>query len=41
MATRSPNYGEVNNNLPFKEAQHIIAINFACQDASTMLFMKC
>lgn len=41
MATRSPNYREVNNNLPFKETQHISAINFASHDTSTIVFMKC
>lgn len=37
MATRSPNY-EVNNNLPFKEPQHIIAIDFASHDTFTIVY---
>jgi len=41
VSTRNPNYGQVNNNLAFKETQHVTAINFASHDASTVVFMKC
>lgn len=40
MATRRSSYGGVNNILPFKETQHIIAINFASHDAYTIVFIK-